>query len=98
MTLTIYLLTINLLALIIYAVDKRKAQKGYWRISEGFLLLLAAIGGSIGALAAMFLFRHKTSKWKFRLGIPVMIAVQVAVVIWLAPHLTIDANSFTMVL
>ncbi len=71
-----YLLLINIVTLILYGVDKRKAIKGAWRIPEKTLILTAVIGGSVGALAGMMLFRHKTRKAKFKVGVPVIFVVQ----------------------
>ena len=55
-----YLIIINIIAFVVYGIDKMKAKKGVWRIPEKTLLLLAAIGGSVGAAAGMRLWRHKT--------------------------------------
>lgn len=65
-----YLLLINILAFTIYGIDKRKSIKGAWRISEATLIGVAIIGGGIGSLIAMSLFRHKTQKFKFKFGVP----------------------------
>ncbi|MBQ9888857.1 MAG: DUF1294 domain-containing protein [Bacteroidales bacterium] len=73
----IYLIGINLLTFIIFGVDKRKARKRKWRISEETLIWLSIIGGSIGALVGMSFSRHKTQKRKFILGIPAILLVQV---------------------
>ena len=77
-----YLLIINALGFILMLVDKIKAKKNLWRIPEKTLMLCAALGGSIGALTGMYLFRHKTKHLKFILGIPLILAVQVIAVIW----------------
>lgn len=78
-----YLVVINVLAFILFGLDKRKAKKGRWRISEATLLLQAAIGGSIGAWAGMNLFRHKTLHKKFRIGIPLLFSLQLGLCILL---------------
>lgn len=72
-----YLLIVNAVSLLLMLVDKRKAKKNKWRIRESALLFWACIGGSIGALAGMYLFRHKTRHPKFTIGIPLMLALQV---------------------
>lgn len=77
--LEIYLIGINILTFLIYGVDKWKARKARWRIPEDSLIWLAIVGGSIGALLAMYLFRHKIRDRKFTLGVPAIIAVQIAV-------------------
>lgn len=71
-----YLLIVNLVTWILYGVDKRKAIKGAWRIPEKTLILSAVIGGSVGALAGMMMFRHKIRKVKFIVGVPVIFVIQ----------------------
>jgi uncharacterized membrane protein YsdA (DUF1294 family) len=78
-----YLLAINAVAFIVYGIDKYKAKKAKWRIPETTLLLLAAIGGSIGAWAGMRLWHHKTMHKKFKYGIPIIIILQVALAVYL---------------
>ena len=78
-----YLLFMNLLTLVAYGMDKRKARKNEWRISEKTLLTLALIGGSIGALIGMFGFKHKTRHIKFVLGVPVIFALHVVLLYYL---------------
>jgi uncharacterized membrane protein YsdA (DUF1294 family) len=73
-----YLLLINIITLILYGIDKWKAKHNMWRISEATLIILAAVGGSIGAFAAMKLFHHKTMHKKFYIGVPVIIILQIA--------------------
>ena len=68
--LVIYLIGINLLTFAIFGIDKWKARKRKWRIPEDTLIWLSIVGGSVGALLGMYLFRHKTQKRKFNLGIP----------------------------
>jgi uncharacterized membrane protein YsdA (DUF1294 family) len=74
----IYLLTVNAVGFLLMLVDKQKARKGLWRIPESTLLLTAAIGGSIGSLAGMYTFRHKTRHLKFTMGIPAILILQIA--------------------
>ena len=71
------ILILNLIAFVLMGIDKRRARLGRWRIPEAALMLSAVLGGGIGALAGMYLFRHKTRKTKFTVGIPVIIAMQV---------------------
>lgn len=77
--LLVYLLLINAVGFVFMLVDKRRAQKNLWRISESTLLTVAILGGSIGSFAGMRLFHHKTRKPKFSIGIPVIIILQFAV-------------------
>lgn len=79
----IYLLVINLIAFIAYGSDKFKAKQGRWRTPEAVLILLAVIGGSIGAWIGMYVFRHKTRKPKFFLGVPAILILQIAAVYWI---------------
>ena len=73
---TIYLLAINLLAFIIYGVDKYKAIHNRWRISEHVLFAFAILGGSLGAFIGMKVFQHKTSVPFFKYGIPTVFILQ----------------------
>ncbi|MCF0196328.1 MAG: DUF1294 domain-containing protein [Bacteroidaceae bacterium] len=68
--LTLYLIGVNVVTFVLYGVDKRRARKGDWRISEATLLLHALAGGALGALLGMKVFRHKTRHWRFRLLVP----------------------------
>lgn len=79
-----YLLGINVLAFIIYGIDKYKARKAKWRISEATLLLLAVAGGSVGAWMGMRVWHHKTLHKKFRYGIPAILILQMAAALFLA--------------
>ena len=74
-----YILAVNLMTFITYGIDKYKARHNRWRVREASLLLLAALGGSIGALLAMKVFRHKTQHKKFRFGVPAILLVQMAI-------------------
>ena len=73
-----YLLGINLLTFFIYGIDKWKAKRNKWRVPEATLLMLAAIGGSVGALLGMFVFHHKTKHKKFLIGVPLILLAQLA--------------------
>lgn len=81
--LLLYLLLINAVAFLLMLADKRKAEKKLWRIPESTLLTSAAFGGSIGALAGMYTFRHKTKHLKFTLGVPAILIAQIALAVWL---------------
>ena len=75
----IYLAAVNVLAFLAYGDDKRRAKHpGARRIPEKTLLLMAALGGSPGALAGMRVFHHKTRHWYFRYGVPAMLLLQLA--------------------
>lgn len=81
----IYLIAINLIAFGAMALDKSKARHHRQRISEAMLLTLAAVGGSVGAIAAMLCFRHKTRHLKFTLGLPAILCLQL-LLLWLIVH------------
>lgn len=72
----LYLLIINAAALILMLVDKIKAKQNLWRIPEKILFLAAILGGSVGSLLGMYLFRHKTKHFSFIFGMPLILAVQ----------------------
>ena len=78
-----YLLAVNIATFLLYGIDKYKAKKGRWRISEATLLLMAVIGGSIGAWGGMRIWHHKTMHKKFKHGIPVIMIMQVCLVVYL---------------
>ena len=82
-----YLLAINIATFFLYGIDKYKAKKGRWRISEATLLMMAAIGGSLGAWAGMRLWHHKTMHKKFKYGIPIIIIIQVALAVYLLTNI-----------
>ena len=76
----IWLIAINLITFAAFGIDKRKAVKGKFRISEATLFVLSLSGGSLGGLAAMYTFRHKTKKWYFKFGIPLILVLHLAVI------------------
>ncbi len=78
-----YLLAINAVAFIMYGIDKYKAKKAKWRIPETTLLLLAVLGGSIGAWMGMKVRHHKTIHKKFKYGIPAILLIQIALMAYL---------------
>lgn len=78
----IYLVCINLLAFLAMWWDKRRAQKGEWRISEAGLFTLALLGGGIGGIVGMYTFRHKTKKLKFTIGFPTILLTEIVLVVY----------------
>lgn len=78
----VYLVIINIVAYTMMGIDKRKAQKKEWRISEAALFTAALLGGSIGSIAGMQRFRHKTKHWYFKYGMPAILVAQIALVIY----------------
>ena len=82
-----YLLGINAVTFIVYGIDKYKAKKVKWRIPEATLLLLAVLGGSIGAWMGMKVWHHKTMHKKFKYGIPAILLIQIALMTYLHVNL-----------
>ena len=80
--LLVYLARSNLLSLSLFGIDKWKAKHTKWRISEKTLLLVAAIGGSIGAWVGMKLWHHKTQHKKFKYGVPLIFIIQLAALLF----------------
>ena len=81
--LIVYLVIINLVGFLAMVIDKRRAKKGEWRIKEGSLFMITLLGGGIGTIAGMYLFRHKTKKLKFTVGLPTIFIVEVVLIITL---------------
>ena len=79
-----YLLIVNVVAFFMYGIDKRKAIKDKWRIPEKVLLGMSVIGGAVGSFLGMVMFHHKTRKWKFMLGVPLILALQIVAVCYFA--------------
>ena len=80
--LTIYLIVINIIGFLTMYIDKKKAQKGAWRIPEKTIFIITAIGGGIGTIAGMYKFRHKTQKTRFTVGLPILLIMDILAVIW----------------
>lgn len=79
--LLVCLVTVNIFTFFVYGIDKWKAKRGKWRIPESTLLWLAVVGGSIGALAGMKIWHHKTMHAAFRWGVPAILILQIAGVV-----------------
>lgn len=78
----IYLLIMNIIGFAVMGIDKSKAKRHAWRISEKMLFMVSIFGGSIGTLAGMYLFRHKTRHWYFVLGMPAILILHIVVGIY----------------
>lgn len=81
--LAVYLFVINVAAFATMGADKRRAKRKAWRIPERVLFGLAVLGGSVGALAGMYVFRHKTRHRSFTVGMPLILVMQLAAVCYL---------------
>lgn len=79
----IYFLIINILGFLVMGIDKWKSKNGKWRISENTLLMFTFLGGGIGSIIGMYFFRHKTKKNKFKIGIPVILILEIFLIIYL---------------
>lgn len=77
----IYLLAINLISFLAMYIDKKKAKRGSWRTKESTLFTLVLLGGGIGGIAGMYLFRHKTKKPGFVIGFPAILIIEIICVI-----------------
>ena len=77
----VYLIIVNILGFLFMGADKRRAKKRTWRIPESTLFILAVIGGSLGSIVGMYVFRHKTRHWYFVVGMPLILIIQVALVV-----------------
>lgn len=80
----IALVVLNVVTFVVYGIDKLKAKKGWWRVPEHTLLLLAFLGGSVGARLGMQVFRHKTQHAAFKYGVPFALFLHIVLVGWLA--------------
>ena len=83
MTLAGYLLLVNLVAFALMGIDKRRAKKDAWRIKEKTLFLPVLLGGGVGGILGMKVFRHKTKHWYFRFGFPAILILELAGAVWL---------------
>ncbi len=81
--LLVLLAAMNLLAFALYGIDKLKAKRGAWRIPESTLLLVAFLGGSLGAFLGMELFRHKTKHAKFKILVPLFLILHIALGVYM---------------
>ena len=79
----LYLLAANLAAFVLMGLDKRRARRGSWRLSERALFLFPVLGGALGGLLGMRAFHHKTRHKKFTVGVPLLLLCQLALVFWL---------------
>lgn len=81
--LILYLAAINLAAFVMCFWDKKKAEKGKWRVSEKTLFILALFGGSLGLYVSMRMFHHKTRHKRFMIGVPLIFLLQIIIIVYL---------------
>ena len=79
----IYFLVMNIITFLLMGYDKHEAKINQWRISEKALFLFCLFGGSIGGICGMYAFRHKTQKWYFKIGFPLILIIQIGVIIYM---------------
>ena len=79
----LYLLAVNLTAFVLMGLDKRRAKKERWRIPEKTLFLPVVLGGAVGGILGMRVFRHKTKHWYFKIGFPLILILQLVLAGWL---------------
>ncbi len=77
------ILAVNVFVFLLYVVDKLLAKAGWWRVPERVLLITAAGGGALGAIVAMVTARHKTNKLWFRIGVPLLLILQISILLYL---------------
>ena len=77
----LYFIIINLIGIAVMAIDKYKAEKDKWRVSEMTLFMITFLGGGVGTTFAMYKFRHKTQKWYFAYGFPIILILEVLILI-----------------
>ncbi len=77
----VYFIAVNLWGLILMRIDKKRAERNFWRVSEFGLFIPAFFGGTIGCILGMHIFHHKTRHLKFTVGMPVVLAIQIAILI-----------------
>lgn len=79
----IYFLVMNIITFLLMGYDKHEAKVNQWRISEKALFLFCLLGGSIGGICGMYAFRHKTQKWYFKIGFPLILIIQIGIIIYM---------------
>ena len=81
----IWLGCLNLLGFCLMGFDKRRARREGWRVRERSFFIVAALGGALGTVLGMYVFRHKTRHWKFRILVPLLAVAQwglIAFIVW----------------
>ncbi|WP_026651673.1 DUF1294 domain-containing protein [Butyrivibrio proteoclasticus] len=79
----IYLITVNIIGFALMGIDKRRARRNAFRVPEATLFAIAIVGGSIGSILGMYIFKHKTKHWYFKFGMPIILVLQIALVVFL---------------
>lgn len=79
----LYLIIMNLMSLLLFGIDKRRARNKLWRIPESTLLGISLLGGSLGSILGMSLFRHKTKKKKFTILVPICLLINLYLIYYI---------------
>ncbi|MEI3609650.1 DUF1294 domain-containing protein [Pseudogracilibacillus sp. SO10305] len=79
----LYVFCLNIFGYILMGIDKKRARKGFYRISERALWIIALLGGTVGMIIGMYMFHHKTKKWYFKFGLPFFMLLQISSVFYL---------------
>ncbi len=79
----IYFILINIIGFLVMLIDKKKAEKGKWRIQEKTIFIITALGGGIGTITGMYVFHHKTKKLQFTIGLPTITILEIVLSIYL---------------
>ena len=85
----LYFIMINVITFLVFAIDKRRAVGGAWRISEATLFGLSIVGGTIGGILAMQICRHKTKHWTFKLGLPLILILQMVIFMFVRKYIAV---------
>ena len=78
----VYLVIVNILGFAVMYIDKQKAKKGSWRIKESTIFVITFLGGGVGTILGMYVFRHKTKKLKFTIGLPTILLTEIALAVY----------------
>lgn len=79
----IYFILINIIGFLVMLIDKKKAEKGKWRIQEKTIFIITALGGGVGTITGMYVFHHKTKKLQFTIGLPTITILEIVLGIYL---------------
>ena len=78
----VYLVIVNILGFAVMYIDKQKAKKGSWRIKESTIFVITFLGGGVGTILGMYVFRHKTKKLKFTIGLPTILLTEITLAVY----------------
>lgn len=79
----VYIIVVNMIGFLVMLIDKKKAKNGSWRIKEATIFSITFLGGGIGTIVGMYIFRHKTKKYKFTIGLPAILICEIILIIFI---------------